>query len=1288
MRDSTVVIFSLLVRSWKACALHLRSLMAHAGKVTLQCNRCDTVLGTRESLMLAAVPPSSLHLAVREEKEDQAYAKLNKVENQKGGKSAQYCPFLVHCRGCGTHVGNVTNVAERTLTCFKIENVYIFHYGKKITANNLKKVSQELEEQCGIEVVNVSSTQNENTSQSRGESDPMVYCDTSGLTRTSREIDSLTRQVPRDYQRELFLSAMRGNTLVYLPTGSGKTLIAAMTMGCMKKLNPKKLMVFLVDRRPLAYQQSGYLKSQLPDLKVETLVAGMEPLYLKNIHQKLADKKVDVLVLTHQIFLNFLATVENPLIRLSDVSVLVFDEAHHCSGNHPYNQIMKFYKETPNRLKPVVLGLTASPAVERTSDKLEELLENLNCAVAMPVESDLVGHVNTPDMIYEKSACMSTRHVILIGCIEEHIRYLVNVHINDAPGRQCFALQGLPLLSPNFRGALRKLIDNSYGNKKYIKALIVGEHVMHLLSVVEFSEVLGYKHAIESLKECVYRTVHANSPKDDALKKLIGRQPTFVALKDLADGAADEKCSMSDRYNILVKHIEQFLSCAQKDATSRGIIFVSLRKTAYKLCEQIRGIPDVEKKLNPQPFVGHGQGSYDGMVWKEEQEELLKMFRAGVTKLLICTSVLEEGLDVPECNLVVRFEGAATLRALVQTRGRASRRGDSKFVVICNEEEENIAKDLRVKERNMEEAIACLMENKKQQSQAEEFRCEVKIPKLFFPGSAEIGDDTPIERYNPRISVTVRNVAGQESRVIEFLNNNFDVMSSKLIQSTSLSSEAREKQPASQDISFELQPNEDQDAKEFRSKDEFSRHVTEVWCTCLTNRDEEPLPVWLQSSPLKTRRRSNEPFHWLKASSLYLGTFVSRCHFRCEWPLDSILKDVKIHFDHSFKMLTLFLSSQGVLGRVSYKIELRYDEMEDFIVVDSDVNAEVNKVFLSMRHPPRVFRDAEEGFNEEQEEDQDVDDDTSVSSSDRSDSEAEDFSTDEEYPDVVGDFRDRSPVLSRHLADGGTWERVSDFGNGENALSQGFTYCFPVPLSESVQLRRLLSTIEKRFHKRAFYCRVKESYGRFPDVDIPNDLPFDVKYAARSVLSFHPVIRGRVAPGTFGRLLQRKSSNVAIAALEKLNKALEQDKFCDPGKALKSLLKQNNPSTSGMQSKLVPGHCALIKRAVITPTRLLLYPPEVMVKNRVLRNYDTNDFLCVSIRDEDLSKLSAARGSVDVVLDGVNNALDEGLEIAGQQFHFLGSSNSQLRNHSCWFVGPSSLPDDIRRWMGDFRNIK
>lgn len=1265
--------------------------------VTLHCKECRSVLARKGILMLATIPPSHCHLAVKEGKEDEACAKLTKVENPKGGNSAQYCPYIFYCQKCDSHVGNVTILSSKQLICYKTDNIYIYHGGKEIKARRLKNITKTLEEQCGIEVVNV-SPQGEIPSRSPRSSGSLIYCDTSGLTHTSREIDSLTRQIPRDYQRELFLFAMSRNTLVYLPTGSGKTLIAAMVLSCMKKLNPNKLMVFLVDRVPLAYQQSDYIKSQVPDLRVETLVGEMEPSQQRRIHQLLADIKVDLLVLTHQIFLNFLAVTGNPPVRLTDVSVLVFDEAHHCRGNHQYKQIMAYYKDTANKFKPVVLGLTASPAGEITAEKtrlkLEELLENLCCSIAMPVLTSSVIHVNIPDTVYDVSECMSTRHVVLRGRIEDHVEYLKTMlQTEDAPGRQ--TLQELPLFSPNFRGALRRLIDNCHGNKRRKKTLIAGEHAMHMLSVVDLNEVLGYHHAMECLKDCVYRTIQAASPKESALKKLIGSQPTFLALGELVDNVVQGDAPVSDRYNILVKHLKHFVARAREDETSRGIVFVSMRKTAYKLCEQIRTIPDVMKTLNPEPFVGHGQGSYDGMAWREEQEELLKQFRSGITKLLVCTSVLEEGLDVPECNLVIRFQGAASLRALVQTRGRASRRPDSTFVVICNEKEKEVAEDSLLKEQNMEKAIGFLMHSQMTQSQAELFECEVK--KLNLVSDAEkSSEDVQIERYNPKVTVLVHNLAGQKHRVIDFLNNNFEVMSSKVIQSSSVSSEAPESNPTPQHMEFELQPNEDGD-HEFRSQEEFIRHVTEVWCSRLTNQDEEPLPVWLQSSLPKKRRRPEEPVHKLKANSLFLGTFINRCHFRSEWPSEPILKNVEINFDHSLKILTVFLFVQGS----SYKLELRYDELEDFITVDSNMNAKVNKVFLSVRHSPRLYKDTEdnlaqdvhgegqdgqdldEGIHVEQ----DAEDDLNDSMDDRSDSESERSSTDEEYPDVVRNFHERTHPSSSE--EERIWERVPDIGNSENAWSQCFTYCLTIPSTESIELRRLLASIKRRFDKKSFYCRVKESFGRLPDVTVPPNLPFDVKYAAQSVISFHPEIRGR-QPGTFGSLLQRKPPNMVINALEKLKKALEQDKFCNPCNTLEILLNQNSPLTSGIQNRLVPSHCALIKRAVITPTKLLLYPPEVMVKNRVLRNdnYKTDDFLCVSIRDEDLSKLSAARGSVDLVLDEVQRVLDEGLGIAGQRFQFLGSSNSQLRNHSCWFVGPSLQPDEIRRWMGDFTSIK
>ena len=253
------------------------------GGVALHCKECYAKLARREILMLATIPPSHLHLAIKEGKEDEAYTKLTKVENPKGGKSAQYCPYIVFCQ-CGEHIGNVTKLASKEFVCYKIDNIYITNNGEEITARKLSKVRERLEKECGIEVVNVSQSAITHHSPDRL-SEPMVYCETRGLTHTSREIDCLTRQNPRDYQRELFLSAMRRNTLVYLPTGSGKTLIAAMVLSCMKKLNPNKLMVFLADRVPLVYQQSEYIKSQVPDLRVETLVGEMEHLQQKDVHQ-------------------------------------------------------------------------------------------------------------------------------------------------------------------------------------------------------------------------------------------------------------------------------------------------------------------------------------------------------------------------------------------------------------------------------------------------------------------------------------------------------------------------------------------------------------------------------------------------------------------------------------------------------------------------------------------------------------------------------------------------------------------------------------------------------------------------------------------------------------------------------------------------------------------------------------------------------------------------------------------------------------------------------------------
>uniref|UniRef100_A0A8C7NBP1 ribonuclease III n=1 Tax=Oncorhynchus kisutch TaxID=8019 RepID=A0A8C7NBP1_ONCKI len=68
-----------------------------------------------------------------------------------------------------------------------------------------------------------------------------------------------------------------------------------------------------------------------------------------------------------------------------------------------------------------------------------------------------------------------------------------------------------------------------------------------------------------------------------------------------------------------------------------------------------------------------------------KQEEVLRKFRAHETNLLIATSIVEEGVDIPKCNLVVRFDLPTEYRSYVQSKGRA-RAPVSNYIMLAESE--------------------------------------------------------------------------------------------------------------------------------------------------------------------------------------------------------------------------------------------------------------------------------------------------------------------------------------------------------------------------------------------------------------------------------------------------------------------------------------------------------------------------------------------------------------------------------------------------------------------------
>lgn len=106
---------------------------------------------------------------------------------------------------------------------------------------------------------------------------------------------------------------------------------------------------------------------------------------------------------------------------------------------------------------------------------------------------------------------------------------------------------------------------------------------------------------------------------------------------------------------------------------------------------------------------------------QNEQAETIRKFREGTLNLLVSTSVAEEGLDIPECNLVVRYGLLTNEIAQLQASGRA-RAKNSRYSLVAQEggREECREHTNEYLERLTEQAIA-----KVQQMSSRDFRSKV-----------------------------------------------------------------------------------------------------------------------------------------------------------------------------------------------------------------------------------------------------------------------------------------------------------------------------------------------------------------------------------------------------------------------------------------------------------------------------------------------------------------------------------------------------------------------------------
>lgn len=129
------------------------------------------------------------------------------------------------------------------------------------------------------------------------------------------------------YQEDCINHAKKKNAIVNLPTGRGKTLIAARLIEYCLAKEPRKKIAFLVPTRPLVEQQSGYCTKHCrvasSSAIVQKLVGNDQDKWSKTEWEQ-AMKKCHIFVGTAALFQK--AFVTERYLGISSFSLLVFDE--------------------------------------------------------------------------------------------------------------------------------------------------------------------------------------------------------------------------------------------------------------------------------------------------------------------------------------------------------------------------------------------------------------------------------------------------------------------------------------------------------------------------------------------------------------------------------------------------------------------------------------------------------------------------------------------------------------------------------------------------------------------------------------------------------------------------------------------------------------------------------------------------------------------------------------------------------------------------------------------------
>jgi len=491
----------------------------------------------------------------------------------------------------------------------------------------------------------------------------------------------------RIYQQTILAKAIEKNVLCVIPTGLGKTYIAVALAGFVLK-NPQDKVLFLAPTKPLVNQHLKTFQDFFEEKEEIIAITGTTP---TNKRKELWENS--------QIIISTPQTIKHDLIadriNLSNVKLIVFDEAHRAVGDYAYVLVAKYYKKQNKSGK--ILALTASPGTDE--GKITEICNNLfideiekRTKEHPEVEQFIQPLLTRYEFIQLPDEFKKIKKYLELG-IKERLITLKHMGFVDTTDHTKFSKKRLLLIQSNLRARINEGDFNIMRGISIAAAIIKIDHAINLLESESIS-------ALNSYLKNIWEQSKTSNVK--AVKNLVNDFNIRVAYKLTQE--AQENNLENPKLEYIRRVCEKIIS-KKKDA--KILIFTEYRSNIQQILSTLSNHA-VEK------FIGQASRIEKGMNQKEQIAAIERLKKSEVN-ILVCTSVAEEGLDIPAVDFVIFYSPIPSAIRSIQRRGRTGRQSIGNLIIL-------IAKGTRDevyywvskhKEKNMDEAIKSVSYNLK-----------------------------------------------------------------------------------------------------------------------------------------------------------------------------------------------------------------------------------------------------------------------------------------------------------------------------------------------------------------------------------------------------------------------------------------------------------------------------------------------------------------------------------------------------------------------------------------------